>query len=143
MYGNFCLCPSLWYKHLYPQSHIYYNTFIRIHLLQLKIQNIWMKFFWNQKVFHLVIKEISTLKSWYQLLLIKLCADISDSSFVLDSLSKAELFPNFSTGNSFLFFKRFWNVRLSGRYHFISYYKFSCLKKANIIIFNFSVLQHR
>ena len=34
-------------------------------------------------------------------------ADISDSSFLLDSLSKAQIFPNFSTDNSFLFFNRF------------------------------------
>ena len=48
-------------------THSYHtNTFThnltRVHLLQLKIHNIWMKFFWNQKVFHLDIKEISTLK---------------------------------------------------------------------------------
>ena len=116
------------------------HSLTRIHLLQLKIHNIWMKFFWNQKVFHVAIKEISTLKSLYKLFLIKLSADISDSSFALDSLSKAKLFPNFSACNSFLFFKRFWNVRLSDRCHFISYCKFSCLKKVNIIIFNFSVL---
>ena len=78
-----------------------------------------MKFFLNQKVFHLAIKEISTLKSLYKLFLIKLSADISDSSFALDSLSKAKLFPNFSACNSFLFFKRFSNVRLSDRCHFI------------------------
>ena len=39
----------------------------------------------------------------YKLFLIKLPADItSDSSFVLDSLSKAKIFPNVSAGNSFL-----------------------------------------
>ena len=101
-------------------THSYHtNTFThnltRVHLLQLKIHNIWMKFFWNQKVFHLAIKEISTLKSLYKLFLIKLSADISDSSFVLDSLSKAKTFPNFSAGNSFLFFNRFQNVGFSER----------------------------
>ena len=35
---------------------------LRIYLLQLKIHNIWMKFFWNQKNFHLDIKKVSTLK---------------------------------------------------------------------------------
>ena len=42
------------------------NTFTRnltrLHLLQLKIHNIWLKFFWNQKFSHLDIKEISGLK---------------------------------------------------------------------------------
>ena len=53
------------------------------------------------KVFHSGIKEISTLKSYiYILFLIKLSADISDSSFLLDSLSKAKVFPNVSAGNS-------------------------------------------
>ena len=37
----------------------------------------------------------------------KLSADISDSSFLLDSVSKAKILPNFSAGNSFLFFNRF------------------------------------
>ena len=63
-----------------------------------------MKFFWNQKVFHLAINEISTLMLLHKLFLIKLSADICDSSFVYDSLSKAQLFPNFSAGNSLLFF---------------------------------------
>ena len=34
-------------------------------------------------------------------------ADINDSSFVLDSLLKTRVFPNFSAGNTFLFVKRF------------------------------------
>ena len=33
----------------------------------------------------------------------KLSADISDSSFLLDSLSKVKIFPNVAAGNSFLF----------------------------------------
>ena len=66
-----------------------------------------MKFFSNQKVFNVAIKEISTLKSLYKLVLIKLSADIGDSSFALDSLPKTKLFSNFSACNSFLFFKRF------------------------------------
>ena len=37
----------------------------------------------------------------------------------LDSLWKAKLFSNFSTGNGSLFFKRLWNVKLSDRCHFI------------------------
>ena len=78
-----------------------------------------MKFFWNQKVFHFAIKEISILNSLYKLFSIKLSTDISDSNFVLDSFSKTKTFLNFSAGNSFLFFKRFWNARLSKRCHFI------------------------
>ena len=35
--------------------------------------------------------------------LMKLFADISDSSFLLDSLLKAKIPPNFLAGNSFLF----------------------------------------
>ena len=57
----------------------------------------------------------------YKLLLIKLSVDISDISFLLDSFSKAKIFPNFSTSSlagSFSF-KRFWNVRLSHRCYFI------------------------
>ena len=134
-----------------------YNTNTFTHISQKCIYCNWKltisewSFFWNQKIFHLGIKEISTVKScinYFNKLvlinkLIKLSADISDSSFLLDSLSKAKIFPNFSAGNSFLFFKRFWNVRLSDRCHFISYCKFSCLKKVSIIIFTFSVLQHK
>ena len=113
MYVNFCLYP-------YPcGTSIFTHSLTRTHLLQLKIHNIRMKFFWNQKIFRLAIKEISTLRSLYKLFSIKLSADISDSSFVLDSLSKAKTFPNFSASNSFLIFKRFWNVRLSDRCHFI------------------------
>ena len=63
-----------------------------------------MKFFLVKK-FNLGIKEISTVKSnIYNLFLIKLSADISDSSFLLDSLSKAKIFPNVSGGTSVLFF---------------------------------------
>ena len=36
----------------------------------------------------------------YKLLLIKLSVDISDISFLLDSFSKAKIFPNFSTNFS-------------------------------------------
>ena len=46
-------------------------------------------------------------------------ADISDSSFVLDSLLKTRVFPNFSAGNTFLFVKRFGDVKLSDRWYFI------------------------
>ena len=88
-------------------TNTFTHSLTRIHLMQLKIHNIWMKFFWNQKVFHLAIKEISTLKSLYKLFLIKLSADISDSSFVLDSLLKAKIFPNFSAGNIFYFLTDF------------------------------------
>ena len=38
-----------------------------------------------------------------KLLLIKLTADISDNSSLLDSLRKAKIFPNFSAGNCFFF----------------------------------------
>ena len=40
----------------------------------------------------------------YKLFLIKLSAVVSDSSYFWDSLSKAKMFPNFSAGNSFIFF---------------------------------------
>ena len=43
----------------------------------------------------------------YKLFLIKLSADISDGSFLLDSLLRAKIFPSFSAGNSFPFYKRF------------------------------------
>ena len=56
-------------------TNTFTHSLIRIHLLQLKIHNIWMKFFWNQKVFHSAIKEISTQKSLYKSFLIRLSAD--------------------------------------------------------------------
>ena len=40
------------------------HSLTRMLLFQLKIHNIWMEYFWNQKIFHLSIKEISTLKSY-------------------------------------------------------------------------------
>ena len=49
----------------------------------------------------------------------KLSVDITDSSCDLDSLSRSKLFSSYSAGNSFLFFKRVWNVRLSDRCCFI------------------------
>ena len=50
----------------------------------------------------------------------KLSADISDSSFLLGSLSKGKMFSNFSAGSSFLSCISFLsNVRLSDRCHFI------------------------
>ena len=122
-------------------TNTFTHSLTRIHLMQLKIHNIWMKFFWNQKVFNLAIKEISTLKSLYKLFLIKLSADISDSSFVLDSLLKATIFSNFSAGNSFLFFEKILKCKTFLQMSF--YCKFSCLKKADTVIFNFSLLQHK
>ena len=53
---NCCLNPFLWYKYYYSKN------LTGIHLLQLKIRNIWLKFFWNQNICHWDIKEISTLK---------------------------------------------------------------------------------
>ena len=53
---NCCLKPFLLIQTLLPKN------LRRIHLLQLKTHNIWMKFFWKHKIFHLDIKEISTLK---------------------------------------------------------------------------------
>ena len=68
-------------------------------------------FSWNQIIFYFIgIKEISTLKSYIKLFLIKLSADISDSNFLLDYLSKAKIFRNVSTDKSFLFFNKIWNV---------------------------------
>ena len=46
-------------------------------------------------------------------------ADISVSSFLLDSFSTGEIFANLSAGNSFLVFNRFWNVRFSDRCNLI------------------------
>ena len=48
-------------------------------------------------------------------------ADISDSSFLLDSLSNAKIFPNFSFQQEIVlyFLTDFWNLRFSGRCHFI------------------------
>ena len=125
------------------------NTFTHIsQKLQLKINNIWMEFFWNQKIFHLGIKEISILKScinYYNKLvlinkLMKLSADISDSSFLLDSLSKAKIYLNFATGSGFLFFKRFWKGFLAD---VILLQQFSCSKKSQCSYFNFFVLPHK
>ena len=65
-----------------------------------------VEFFWNQKIFHLYV---------YIIFLKKLSANISDSSFLLDSLSKAKIFLNFSTGENFRIFNRFWNKRFSKR----------------------------
>ena len=48
------------------------HSLTRIHILQRKIHNVWIKFFWKQKIFHLGIKEISTLKLFIKLFLIKL-----------------------------------------------------------------------
>ena len=129
MYSNFHMYPSLWYKRRYPQSHK--NTFTTTETsLYLN------KFFLNKKGFHLAMKEISNLKSLCKLFLIKVTADISDSSFVLDSLLKTRVFPNFSAGNTFLFVKRFGDVKLSDRWYFIvsslawksqySYFQFFC-----------------
>ena len=99
-----------------------------------------MKFFLVKK-FNLGIKEISTLKSnIYNLFLIKLSADISHSSFLLDSLSKAKIFPNFSAGNSFLFINRFWNVIVSDKRHFIV--KVFFLKKEPIELFSIFLFYH-
>ena len=135
VYVIFCLYPSLWYKHLYPQSHK--NTFI-------VIENPWYlkEVYSKSKSFPFSHKKNFNPKVIIisKLFLTKLSPDTSDSSYVLDSLLKAKIFPCFSAGNSFLFFSRFWNVKLSNESHFISCCKFSCLKKANTIIFNFFVL---
>ena len=45
-------------------TNTFTHSLTRTNLLELKIHNIWMKFFWNQNVFHLDIKDISTLKSY-------------------------------------------------------------------------------
>ena len=64
-----------------------------------------VEFFWNQKIVHLYV----------YIFLKKLSANISDSSFLLDSLSKAKILPNFSTGENFRVFNTFWNKRFSKR----------------------------
>ena len=66
-----------------------------------------------------------------------LCADVSDSSFLLDYLSKAKIVPNFSAGNKFLFFNRFWNgIFFDSRCHFIE--AVFLLEKSHRATFNFS-----
>ena len=67
-----------------------------------------MKFFWNQKVLHLAIKEISTLKSFYKVFLIKLSHDVSDTRFVLVTLLKPRYFQTFQQVKVF-YFLRVWN----------------------------------
>ena len=128
-------CTHPWYTSTFNLS------LTKIHLLQLKIHNIWMKSFWSQKVYRSAIIEILTLKSLSKLFLVKLSADIRDSSFVLDSLLKATIFSNFSAGNSFLFFEKILKCKTFLQMSF--YCKFSCLKKADTVIFNFSLLQHK
>ena len=39
------------------------HSLIRMHLLQLKIHNVWMEYFWNQTMLHLDMKKTSALKS--------------------------------------------------------------------------------
>ena len=89
-------------KHFYSQPQK--NTFTAT-----EIHNFWILF--EIKTFH---ENISTLKFIYiyKLYLIKLSVAISDSSFILDSLSKAKMFPSFSEGNTFLFFDRFLKCKI-------------------------------
>ena len=73
-------------------TNTFTHSLARIHLWQLTIHNICMEFFLKSKNFSFIgIREISTLMSY----IIKLPADISDSSFFLDSLSKSKIFPIF------------------------------------------------
>ena len=54
------------------------------------------------------------------LLLVKLsCLLVSDSTFLLDSFSKAKIFPNVSAVNSFLFRNRFSNPKVYDKCGFI------------------------
>ena len=65
-----------------------------------------------------------------------LAADVSDSSFLLDYLSKAKIVPNFSAGNKFLFFNRFRNGRFFDSIcHFIE--AVFLLEKSHRATFNF------
>ena len=109
------LYPFLWY--------MYTHSLTRILVLQLKIHNIWMGFFWNQKIFHLNIynRNFNPIVKFTLLFLIKLSVSISDSS---------KIFPNFSAGSSFLgvFLNKFWNVRLSDKCYSVLL-KVSCLEK--------------
>ena len=128
MYGNICLYPSLWYKHLYSQFH---NTFIAIENPQYHYEVFlkWKSFPFNRKrnFNPNVIIWITFNKTvcWYR---------VRDSSFLLDFLSKAKIFPNFSASNKW---ETFWQMS------FYRFCKFSCLKKVNTIIFNFPVLQRK
>ena len=60
---NYSVCTVISSCTHHCDTNNFSHSLTRIHLLQLKIQNIWMKLFWNQKIFHWGIKEISTLKS--------------------------------------------------------------------------------
>ena len=72
------------------------------------------RFFEIKKFFIYRHKRDFNPKVICKLFLIELSAGIRDSSFLLESLSKAKIFPNFSAGNLF-FFNRFWNERFSDR----------------------------
>ena len=62
-----------------------------MHSLQLKIRNICIRFFWNQKILFLDVKETSNLKQVIGYIIVNKIA-CCDSSFLLDSLSKANIF---------------------------------------------------
>ena len=74
-----------------------------------------VEFFWNQKIFHLYV---------YIIFLKKLSANISDSSFLLDSLSKAKILPNFSTGENFQIIINLFSIFLLYRKKIIVFDKF-------------------
>ena len=62
-----------------------------MHSLQLKIRNICIRFFWNQKILFLDVKETSNFKQVIGYIIVNKIA-CCDSSFLLDSLSKANIF---------------------------------------------------
>ena len=105
---NCCLNPFLWYKHHYrktSQECIIISIISEWSLSEIK------------KFFHLDRKEISTLKHVIGYIIFNktVCCD---SSFLLDSFPKENIFPNYSAGNRFLFLNRFWYIRFSGRLMF-------------------------
>ena len=118
------------------------HSLTRIHLLQLKIHNNWMKFLRNEKIFHLGIKNISTLNSY---IYIYICFLIYVYIyFLVDSLSKVKIFPTFSGQVIVFYFLTDFVLKCNIFWH-MSFYcsSFFCFKKNNTAISNFSVLPHK
>ena len=68
----------------------------------------WKFFEIKSEIFLFMHKSKFNPKVIYKLCLIKLSADLSDKTFFSIICEKSKCFPNFSAGNSFLFFTKFW-----------------------------------
>ena len=119
---NFCMYLSLWCKQFYLQYHknISSATENLLYLDRVFLKSKKFPFRHNRNFCPKVIT----------LFLIKLSVYVSDSSFLLHFLSKAKIF----SGNNFLFFSRFWNIRFSDRYHFYISWQSSYLKTKGFIV---------